>query len=64
MTTDVDWVADTTPGTFATFANYKKITVKITNNRNGAVLTSVVTYVAPPGRSCESPAPPAWRCTS
>lgn len=51
MTTDVDWVADTTPGTYATFANYKKITVRVTSNRNGAVLTSIVTYVAPPGRS-------------
>ncbi len=51
MTTDVDWVNDPTPASYSTAANYKRVTVVVRSNRNNAVLTSIVTYVAPPGRA-------------
>lgn len=51
MTTQIQWVNDPTPTSYATFANYKKITVTVRSNRDNRVLTNVVTYVSPPGRA-------------
>jgi prepilin-type N-terminal cleavage/methylation domain-containing protein len=51
MTTDVDWVNDPTLASYSAVANYKKVTVSIKSNRNNAVLTTIVTFVAPPGRA-------------
>jgi type II secretory pathway pseudopilin PulG len=51
MTTQIQWVDDPTPTSYATAANYKKVTVTLTSNRDGRVLTKVVTYIAPPSRA-------------
>jgi hypothetical protein len=51
ITTSIQYVNDPTPTSYATYANYKKVTVTVTSNRNGRVLASVVTYVAPPSRA-------------
>lgn len=47
ITTQIQWVADPTPTSYATAANYKKVTVTVTNNPDGRVLMRNVTFVAP-----------------
>jgi prepilin-type N-terminal cleavage/methylation domain-containing protein len=51
MTTDVDWVNDPTLASYSAVANYKRVTVSIVSDTNNRLLTSIVTYVAPPGRA-------------
>jgi type II secretory pathway pseudopilin PulG len=51
ITTQIQYVNDPTPTSYATAANYKKVTVTVTSNRNGRVLASVVTFIAPPSRA-------------
>ncbi len=51
MTTNICLVDDPTlTGGFSTGTDYMKVSVILTSNRSGAVLTSVQTFVAPPGR--------------
>jgi len=47
----ISYKNDPTPTSYATAANYKKVTVTITRNRDGQALTSVVTFVAPSSRA-------------
>jgi type II secretory pathway pseudopilin PulG len=51
MTTQIAYVNDPTPTSYATSANYKRVTVTITRNDTGKVLARQVTYVAPPARA-------------
>jgi Tfp pilus assembly protein PilV len=51
MTTQIAFVNDPTPTSYATSANYKRVTVTITRNDNGKELARQVTYVAPPARA-------------
>ncbi len=51
MTTQIQWVNDPTPASYSSVANYKRITVTVRSNRDNRVLTNVVTYVSPPGRT-------------
>jgi Tfp pilus assembly protein PilV len=51
LTTQIQWVNDPTPTSYATSANYKKVTVTVTRDNDGRVLSRSVTYVAPPGRA-------------
>ncbi|MFN8188488.1 MAG: carboxypeptidase-like regulatory domain-containing protein [Gaiellales bacterium] len=49
--TSVKYVADPTPTSYATQANYKKVTVTILRARDSKQLTQEVTHVAPPARA-------------
>lgn len=51
MTTQIAFVNDPTPTSYATSANYKRVTVTITRNDTGKELARQVTYVAPPARA-------------
>jgi type II secretory pathway pseudopilin PulG len=51
ITTQVQWVDDPTPTSYATSANYKRVTVTVTRNRDGKVMSRAVTNIAPPGRA-------------
>jgi hypothetical protein len=45
------YVDDPTPTSYATAANYKKVTISIVRNRDSKQLLRSVTYVAPPARA-------------
>src|SRR3972149_2903695 len=47
----VSYVNDPTPTSYATSANYKKVTVTVTRAAGSVVLAREVTYVAPPARA-------------
>lgn len=47
----VTYTNDPTPTSYATAANYKKVTVVVTRDRDGKELSRVVTYVAPSSRA-------------
>jgi type II secretory pathway pseudopilin PulG len=47
----VSYRDDPTPTSYATAANYKRVTITVRRNRDSKVLTSLVTYVAPPARA-------------
>jgi type II secretory pathway pseudopilin PulG len=49
--TQISYVADPTPTSYATSANYKKVVVTVTRTSDGKQLTREVTYVAPPARA-------------
>ena len=51
MTTKVSYVDDPAPAAYLTYADYKKVTVTITRDRDSEVLARNVTYVAPPARA-------------
>ena len=51
MTTQISLVNDPTPGSFATSANYKKVTVTLVRASDSKLLARQVTYVAPPGQA-------------
>ncbi len=51
MTTQVSFVDDAVPGSYATLANYKKVVVTVTRDGNSKVLTRQVTYIAPVNRA-------------
>jgi Tfp pilus assembly protein PilV len=51
VTTQISYVADPTPTSYATSANYKKVTVTVQRASDSKVLTREVTYVAPPARA-------------
>jgi hypothetical protein len=46
--TRIQYVSDPTPTSYATQANYKRVTVTVTRDRDSHELTREVTYVAPP----------------
>ena len=50
-TVAITYKNDPTPTSYATGANYKKVTVVVTRDRDGKVLASVVTYVSPESRA-------------
>jgi Tfp pilus assembly protein PilV len=49
--TRISYVTDPTPTSYANTANYKRVVVTVTRNRDSKRLTRQVTYVAPPGRA-------------
>lgn len=51
VVTQVSYVADPTPTSYATYANYKKVTVTVRRQRDSHLLARQVTYVAPPSRA-------------
>jgi len=51
MTTQVSFVDDAVPGSYATLANYKKVVVTVTRDGDSKVLTRQVTYIAPVNRA-------------
>ncbi len=51
LTTQISLVDDPTPSSFATSANYKKITVSLVRTSDSKLLARQVTYVAPPGQA-------------
>lgn len=51
MSTQVKYVDDPTPTSYATAANYKKVTVTVTRDRDAKQLIRSVTHVAPPARA-------------
>lgn len=51
ITTQISYVNDPTPTSYATSANYKRVVVTVTRARDGKQLTSQSTYVAPPARA-------------
>jgi type II secretory pathway pseudopilin PulG len=51
VTTAITYVADPTPTSYATSANYKKIVVTAKRASDSKTLTRQVTYVAPPARA-------------
>ncbi len=51
MTTKVSYVDDPAPAAYLTYADYKKVTVTVTRDRDSEVLARNVTYVAPPARA-------------
>jgi type II secretory pathway pseudopilin PulG len=51
LTTLISYVNDPTPTSYATSANYKRVTVTVTRNDTGKQLARQVTYVAPPARA-------------
>jgi type II secretory pathway pseudopilin PulG len=50
-TVSISYKNDPTPTSYATGANYKKVTVTVQRDRDGKVLTTVVTFVAPSSRA-------------
>jgi type II secretory pathway pseudopilin PulG len=50
IVTQVAYVDDPTPTSYATEANYKKVTVSVYRQSDNKLLTREVTYVAPPAR--------------
>jgi hypothetical protein len=48
--TRISYVDDPIPGSYATAANYKKVSVTVTRTRDDRELARDVTYIAPPGR--------------
>ncbi len=51
MVTNVSYVNDPTPTSYATAANYKKVTVTVTRDRDAKQLIRSVTHIAPPARA-------------
>ena len=51
VTTDIRFVDDPAPTSYATQANYKKVTVTVTRVSDGKRLAQGVTYIAPPSRA-------------
>ena len=51
MVTQIAYVNDPTPTSYATAANYKRITVTVTRNRDSKQLIRSVTYIAPSTRA-------------
>jgi hypothetical protein len=51
VATDISYVNDPTPTSYATSANYKKVVVTVTRNSDSKQLAQSVTYVAPPARA-------------
>jgi type II secretory pathway pseudopilin PulG len=51
LATQIAYVNDPTPTSYATSANYKRVMVTVTRNDTGKVLARQVTYVAPPARA-------------
>lgn len=51
ISTQITYVGDPTPTSYATAANYKKVTVTVTRDRDGKRLAQGVTYVAPVSRA-------------
>ncbi len=51
MATQIAWMNDPTPTSYATAANYKRITVTVTRNLDSKQLIRSVTYVAPSTRA-------------
>ena len=51
VTTSITYVADPTPTSYATSANYKKVVVTVKRASDSKTLTRQVTYVAPPARA-------------
>src|SRR4051812_31606271 len=49
LTTQVAYVNDPTPTGFVSQANYKKVTLTVTRDKDGKLLAKEVTYVTPPG---------------
>jgi type II secretory pathway pseudopilin PulG len=51
MTTQVSYVNDPTPSSYATLANYKKVIVTVVRDGDSKELTRQVTYIAPTARA-------------
>ncbi len=51
VTTQISYVDDPTPLSYTSHANYKKVVVTVTRNRDSKQLAREVTYVAPPVKS-------------
>ncbi|WP_181813692.1 hypothetical protein [Gaiella occulta] len=51
VSTQISYVNDPIPTSYATGANYKRVTVTVTRARDGKQLTRVVTNIAPPARA-------------
>jgi type II secretory pathway pseudopilin PulG len=51
IVTQITYVADPTPTSYATSANYKKVTVTVRRASDSKLLTREVTYIAPPARA-------------
>jgi prepilin-type N-terminal cleavage/methylation domain-containing protein len=51
MVTQIQYVNDPTPTSYATAANYKRVTVTVTRNRDGKLMMRSVTYIAPSTRA-------------
>jgi prepilin-type N-terminal cleavage/methylation domain-containing protein len=51
MVTQITYVNDPTPTSYATAANYKRVTVTVTRNRDSKLLLRSVTYIAPSTRA-------------
>ncbi len=51
MATQVQYVSDPTPTSYATSANYKKVTVTVTRTKDSKQLMRSVTYIAPAARA-------------
>lgn len=51
MVTQIAYVNDPTPTSYATSANYKRVTVTVTRNRDSKQLMRSVTYIAPSVRA-------------
>jgi protocatechuate 3,4-dioxygenase beta subunit len=51
LTTQISYVNDPTPTSYATAANYKKVTVTVRRSGDSKVLAREVTYLAPPARA-------------
>jgi type II secretory pathway pseudopilin PulG len=51
LQTQIAYVNDPTPTSYATSANYKRVTVSVLRNKDGKVLTRQSTYVAPLARA-------------
>jgi Tfp pilus assembly protein PilV len=51
VTTQITYVNDPTPSSYATAANYKKVVVTVMRTSDSKQLARDVTYVAPPGRA-------------
>ncbi len=47
----ISYVNDPTPTSYATAANYKRVTIRIVRDRDSKLLLRTVTYVAPPARA-------------
>jgi type II secretory pathway pseudopilin PulG len=54
LATSVSYVNDPGPLSYTSYANYKKIVVTVTRNRDSKELAREVTYVAPPVRASQS----------
>jgi hypothetical protein len=51
VTTQISYVDDPAPSSYATAANYKRVVVTVTRVKDGKLLTRVSTFIAPPARA-------------